>query len=92
MESCTKRTTASRASRNPSADSALFVQSDNLFLFISEGGVILAGIVVGDAEYTSVVSIIRVNNSVAAITGVMFFIDVDLIDIGIIRDDVSVDT
>ena len=48
--------------------------------------------IVDDAEYTSVVSIIRVNNSVDAIIEVIFFIDVDLIDIGIIRDGVSVDT
>ena len=38
--------------------------------------------IVDDAEYTSVVSIIRVNNSVAAIIGVMFFLDVEIIDIG----------
>ena len=45
-----------------------------------------------DAKYTSIVIIIRVSNSVAAIIGVILFIDVDLIDIGIMRDDVSVDT
>ena len=45
-----------------------------------------------DAKYTSIVIIIRVSNSVVAIIEVIFFIDVDLIDIGIIRDDVSVDT
>ena len=67
-------------------------KSANLFLFISEVGIILAGIVVGEAENTSIVIIIRVNNSVAANIEVLFFIDVDVIDIGIIRDDVSVDT
>ena len=53
-----KRTTASRVSRNTSADSALFVQfalcelqkSHFLFPFIGEDGVILAVLVVGDAE------------------------------------------
>ena len=45
-----------------------------------------------DAKYIIIVIIIRVNNSVTAIIEVVFFIDVDLIDIGIIRDDVSVDT
>ena len=63
-----------------------------LFLFISEDGVILAGIVVGDAENTSIIVIIRVKNSVVVIIEVSLFIDVDLIDIDIIRDDVSVDT
>ena len=63
-----------------------------LFLFTSEDGVILAGIVVGDAENNSIVVIIRVNNSVGAIIEVIFFIYLDLIDIDIIRDDVSVDT
>ena len=61
-------------------------------LFYSEVVFFLAGIIVDDPEYTSIVFIIRVSNSVAAIIEVMFFIDVDLIDIGIIRDDVSVDT
>ena len=73
----------------PRADSR---KSAFLFLFISEDGVILARIVAGDAENTSIVIIIRVKNSVVAISEVMFFINVDLIDIGIIRDDDSVDT
>ena len=63
-----------------------------LFLFISEDGVILAGIVVGNGDNTSIFVIIRVNNSAPAIIEETFFIDVDLIDIGIIRDYVSVDT
>ena len=63
-----------------------------LFLFISEVVFLLAGIVVGDAENTSIVIILRVNNSVVTIIEVSIFIDVDLIYIGIIRDDVTVET
>ena len=48
--------------------------------------------IVADAEYISVVIIVRLNNSVVAMIEVMFFIDVEIIDIGIISDDVSVDT
>ena len=101
MESCTNRTTASRASRNPSADSAFFLFSlplanckniIYLFLFISEGVIILAAIVIVDAENTSIVIIIRINNSVITIIKKVFLFDVDLIDIGIVRDDVIVDT
>ena len=75
-----------------SSPCANYRKSALLFLFIGEDGVILAEIIVGDAKYTSIVIIIRVNNSVSAIIKVIFFIDVDLIDIGIIRDDFSVDT
>lgn len=66
-------------------------KSSVLFLFISEGAFILAGIVVGDAENTSIVIIVGLNNSVIAVIGMIFF-DVDIIDIGVIRDDVRVDT
>ena len=62
------------------------------FQFISEGVIILSEIVAGDAENTNIVIIIRLNNCVIAIIEMVIFIDVDLLDIGIIRDDVSVDT
>ena len=63
-----------------------------LFLFISEGVIIFSGIVVGDAENYSIVINIGLINSVITIIGMVFSIDVDCIDIGVIRDDVSVDT
>ena len=59
-------------------------------MFISEGVIILSDLSIGDAENTRIV--IRINNIVIPIVGMVFFFDVDLIDIGIVHDDDSVDT
>ena len=85
MEPCTKRITASRTSRKLSAASLWFIavrlvrpaRGHHLF---SEGVLILASVVIGDAKYTSIVILIWVSNSVATIAEVIFF-DIDLIDI-----------
>ena len=61
-----------------------------LFLFIREGVIIVAGIVVGDAENT-IISI-RLNTIFIAIIDIIFFVDVYLIDIDIIRNAIRFDT
>ena len=63
-----------------------------LFLFNGEDDDILAGIVVGDAKNTSIVVLIGMNISIIAVIKLIFFIDVDLVDIGIVRVDVCVGT
>ena len=51
-----------------------------VILFFSEGVLILAGVVIGDAKYTSIVILIWVRNCVVTTDKVIFFDD--LIDIG----------
>ena len=55
-----------------------------VILFFIEGVLILAGVVIGDAEYTSIVILIWVSNSVATIAEIISF-DVDSIEIGNVR-------
>ena len=55
-----------------------------VFLFISEGDSTLAGTIIGDSEYISIVINVCIINSEAAVTMVGFFFDVALVDIGIV--------
>ena len=62
---------------------ALCAPLEGHHLFI-ESVLILAGVVIGDAEYTSIVILIWVSNSVITISKVIFF-DVDQVDTGNVR-------
>ena len=55
-----------------------------MIFFFSKGIVILAGVVIGDAEYTSIVVFIQGSNSVVAIAETISF-GVDYIDADNIR-------
>ena len=90
MESCTKRNIASHASRKNLRlnnfgllQSALCAPLGGHPLF-SEGVLILAGVVIGDAKYTSIVIPIWISNNAVTIADIISF-DVDLINIGNVR-------
>ena len=56
------------------------------------GIIILTRMVVGDAENIKIFIVIYLINSIIAIIEMIFVCDVDLVNIGIIIDDVGVDT
>ena len=55
-----------------------------VIIFFSVGVLILAGVVIGNTKYNSIVILIWVGNSVATIAEIISF-DVDLIDIVNVR-------
>ena len=56
------------------------------------GIIILTRMVVGDAENIKIFIVIYFINSIIAVIEMIFVCDVDLVNIGIIIDDVGVDT
>ena len=52
-------------------------------MFFSEGVLILAGVVIGDAKYTSIVIIIGISNSVVTIAEIISF-DVDIDNVRVV--------
>ena len=78
MESCTKRTTATRASRKSSANhfgllQCAFSAPIGGNLFFSEGVLILAGVIIDNAKYTSIVILIWISNSVVTVAEIISF-------------------